>query len=308
MSTVHSKPQLYSNDWWPSPRKQALPAQCPSDHLLHVVKICVLPCRASVKAKRQKSANLGFSACLCAFNVKLLYCNFILASSWSYSRVETPSKRCRTVCMMSLMRCPSRQITGSHRCILSCRLKGHADCTVAPHRCGSLSQPLQRILPDRKLWHIQPCRNRHVQPLLCLRARIKQLAFEATDIFSLCRLVRLCAVASAPGSAKAIQESPTPLSEDFSKWYLDVVRLCQLADYGPVRGTMVMRPYGYAIWELTQRYLDSEFKRTGHENVYFPQMIPLSFLAKEADHVEGFAPELALVTKGAAPAQPTCHE
>lgn len=64
---------------------------------------------------------------------------------------------------------------------------------------------------------------------------------------------------------------------------------------------MVMRPYGYAIWELTQRYLDSEFKRTGHENVYFPQMIPLSFIAKEAEHVEGFAPELALVTKGAAP-------
>lgn len=108
----------------------------------------------------------------------------------------------------------------------------------------------------------------------------------------------MCAVANAPGSSKAVQESPTPLSEDFSKWYLDVVRLCQLADYGPVRGTMVMRPYGYAIWELTQRYLDSEFKRTGHENVYFPQMIPYSFIAKEADHVEGFAPELALVTKG----------
>lgn len=88
------------------------------------------------------------------------------------------------------------------------------------------------------------------------------------------------------------------MSEDFSKWYLDVVKLCQLADYGPVRGTMVMRPYGYAIWEHTQRFLDAEFKRTGHENVYFPQLIPYSFIAKEADHVEGFAPELALVTKG----------
>lgn len=92
------------------------------------------------------------------------------------------------------------------------------------------------------------------------------------------------------------------MSEDFSKWYLDVVKLCQLADYGPVRGTMVMRPYGYAIWENTQRFLDAEFKRTGHENVYFPQLIPYSFIAKEADHVEGFAPELALVTKGTCPA------
>lgn len=88
------------------------------------------------------------------------------------------------------------------------------------------------------------------------------------------------------------------MSEDFSKWYLDVVKLCQLADYGPVRGTMVIRPYGYAIWEHTQRFLDAEFKRTGHENAYFPQLIPYSFIAKEADHVEGFAPELALVTKG----------
>ena len=91
------------------------------------------------------------------------------------------------------------------------------------------------------------------------------------------------------------------MSEDFSRWYLDVVRLCQLADYGPVRGTMVIRPYGYAVWERIQRFLDDEFKRTGHENAYFPQLIPLSFIAKEADHVEGFAPELALVTKGAPP-------
>ena len=102
--------------------------------------------------------------------------------------------------------------------------------------------------------------------------------------------IRACAAIAAP-DAKAVQESPTPMSEDFSKWYLDVVRLCQLADYGPVRGTMVMRPYGYAIWENTQRFLDAEFKRTGHENVYFPQLIPYSFIAKEADHVEGFAPE-----------------
>ncbi|KAK9801960.1 hypothetical protein WJX73_001837 [Symbiochloris irregularis] len=95
------------------------------------------------------------------------------------------------------------------------------------------------------------------------------------------------------GSDKAI----TPKSEDYSRWYLDIVREAQLADYGPVRGTMVIRPYGYAIWEGIQRHLDAEFKATGHQNAYFPQLIPLSFLNKEADHVEGFAPELCLVTK-----------
>ncbi|PSC72151.1 prolyl-tRNA synthetase [Micractinium conductrix] len=99
---------------------------------------------------------------------------------------------------------------------------------------------------------------------------------------------------SKKGEAKAI----TPKSEDFSRWYLDVVRECQLADYGPVRGTMVIRPYGYAIWEGVQTHLDKAFKETGHQNAYFPQLIPLSFLQKEADHVEGFAPELALVTQG----------
>lgn len=78
-----------------------------------------------------------------------------------------------------------------------------------------------------------------------------------------------------------------------------MVREAQLADYGPVRGTMVIRPYGYAIWEGVQSHLDARFKETGHQNAYFPQLIPLSFLQKEADHVEGFAPELALVTKGA---------
>ena len=82
------------------------------------------------------------------------------------------------------------------------------------------------------------------------------------------------------------------------RWYLDVVREAQLADYGPVRGTMVIRPYGFALWEALQQYLDRRFKETGHQNAYFPQLIPLSFLQKEADHVEGFAPELALVTKG----------
>ena len=98
-------------------------------------------------------------------------------------------------------------------------------------------------------------------------------------------------------SAK-VEEAITPKSEDFSKWYLDIVAKAALADYGPVRGTMVIRPYGYALWEAIQSNLDAKFKSTGHENAYFPQLIPYSFIAKEAAHVEGFAPELALVTKG----------
>jgi len=94
------------------------------------------------------------------------------------------------------------------------------------------------------------------------------------------------------------EESVTPKSEDYSRWYLDVVAKAQMADYGPVRGTMVIRPYGYALWENIQRWLDASFKARGVDNAYFPQLIPLSFIAKEAQHVEGFAPELALVTRG----------
>ena len=82
------------------------------------------------------------------------------------------------------------------------------------------------------------------------------------------------------------------------RWYLDVVKQAELADYGPVRGTMVIRPWGYALWEALQTYLDRRFKETGHQNAYFPCLIPLSFFQKEASHVEGFAPELAIVTKG----------
>eukprot|EP00879_Flechtneria_rotunda_P011387 GHRR01011894.1.p1 GENE.GHRR01011894.1~~GHRR01011894.1.p1 ORF type:complete len:417 (+),score=182.75 GHRR01011894.1:350-1600(+) len=100
------------------------------------------------------------------------------------------------------------------------------------------------------------------------------------------------------GGSKASEEAVTPKSEDFSRWYLDVVAKAELADYGPVRGTMVIRPYGYAIWELIQSYLDGRFKASGHQNAYFPQLIPYGFITKEAEHVEGFAPELALVTKG----------
>src|SRR5687767_1294898 len=90
----------------------------------------------------------------------------------------------------------------------------------------------------------------------------------------------------------------TPQSEDFSRWYLDVVRRAELADYTPVKGCMAIRPYGYAIWELIQAALDRRFKATGHVNAYFPLFIPASLLMKEKEHVEGFAPQVAWVTKG----------
>jgi prolyl-tRNA synthetase len=85
---------------------------------------------------------------------------------------------------------------------------------------------------------------------------------------------------------------------DFSAWYNEVIQRAELADYSPVRGCMVIRPNGYAIWEQMQRALDDMFKATGHQNAYFPLLIPQSFLAREAEHVEGFAPETAVVTHG----------
>ena len=88
----------------------------------------------------------------------------------------------------------------------------------------------------------------------------------------------------------------TPQSNDASKWYTDVITKAQLADYGPVKGTMVIRPYGYSIWESIKDEFDSRFKKTNHTNAYFPLFIPKSFLAKEAEHVEGFAKECAVVT------------
>ena len=90
----------------------------------------------------------------------------------------------------------------------------------------------------------------------------------------------------------------TPQSKDFGRWYIDVVRRAELADYSPVKGCMVIRPYGYAIWELMQQGLDRRFKATGHVNAYFPLLIPESLLMKEAEHVEGFAPQVAWVTQG----------
>ncbi|MFQ5825023.1 MAG: proline--tRNA ligase, partial [bacterium] len=90
----------------------------------------------------------------------------------------------------------------------------------------------------------------------------------------------------------------TKRSEDYSRWYLDVIAAAELADYAPVKGCMVIRPNGYAIWEKMQAALDGMFKETGHVNAYFPLFIPESYLKKEAEHVEGFAPECAVVTHG----------
>ena len=97
---------------------------------------------------------------------------------------------------------------------------------------------------------------------------------------------------------KALVAEITPQSEDFSRWYTDVIRRAELADYSPVKGCMVLRPYGYAVWELIQQGLDRRFKATGHVNAYFPLFIPEELLRKEAAHIEGFAPEVAWVTQG----------
>lgn len=97
---------------------------------------------------------------------------------------------------------------------------------------------------------------------------------------------------------KQFVEDLTDQTDDFSRWYNEVVRKAQLADYSPVRGSMVIRPYGYGLWENMQRLLDRRIKDTGHQNAYFPLLIPESLLQLEADHVEGFAPECAWVTHG----------
>src|SRR3954464_8480481 len=90
----------------------------------------------------------------------------------------------------------------------------------------------------------------------------------------------------------------TSPSEDFPRWYQDVVAKAELAENGPVRGTMVIRPYGWAIWERMQAEIDARIKEAGAQNAYFPLFIPMSYIAKEAEHVEGFSPELAVVTHG----------
>jgi len=96
----------------------------------------------------------------------------------------------------------------------------------------------------------------------------------------------------------AEEKALTPRATDFSAWYNELIMKAELADYSPVRGCMVIRPNGYAIWEQMQRALDGMFKETGHQNAYFPLFIPQSFLSREAEHVEGFAPETAVVTHG----------
>lgn len=97
---------------------------------------------------------------------------------------------------------------------------------------------------------------------------------------------------------KKLVEAITSMDEDFARWYTDIVKKADLVEYASVKGCMIVRPYGYAIWELIQNELDRRFKETGHENVYMPMFIPESLLQKEKDHVEGFAPEVAWVTHG----------
>lgn len=93
-------------------------------------------------------------------------------------------------------------------------------------------------------------------------------------------------------------EQITPRSEDYSRWYTDVIQKTDLADYAPVKGCMVIKPYGFTLWEHIKEGLDRRFKETGHVNAYFPLLIPLSFIQKESEHVAGFSPELAVVTHG----------
>lgn len=97
---------------------------------------------------------------------------------------------------------------------------------------------------------------------------------------------------------KKLVEDITSMSTDFAKWYTDIVKKAELMDYSSVKGCMIIRPYGYAIWENIQKILDAAFKKLGHENVAMPLFIPESLLQKEKDHVEGFAPEVAWVTQG----------
>ena len=97
---------------------------------------------------------------------------------------------------------------------------------------------------------------------------------------------------------KKMVDDITSMDVDFAKWYTDIVKKAELCDYSSVKGCMIIRPYGYAIWENIQSILDAEFKKTGHQNVAMPLFIPESLLQKEKDHVEGFAPEVAWVTYG----------
>ncbi len=101
-----------------------------------------------------------------------------------------------------------------------------------------------------------------------------------------------------PPKGRIMARNITDPGSDYSRWYQDVIREAELADSAPVRGCMIIRPYGYALWERISGDLDRRFKETGHENAYFPLFIPQSFITREAEHVEGFSPELAMVTHG----------
>jgi len=95
-----------------------------------------------------------------------------------------------------------------------------------------------------------------------------------------------------------VSKEITPKGQDYSQWYLDVVLKADMADYGPVKGCMIIKPYGYAVWEHMQRDMDRRIKETGHVNAYFPLFVPKSLLEREKEHVEGFSPECAWVTIG----------
>ncbi len=101
-----------------------------------------------------------------------------------------------------------------------------------------------------------------------------------------------------PSRDKEFVKEITPKAVDYSQWYIDVILKTKMMDYAPMKGFMAIRPLGYALWEKIQQQMDRRFKETGHENAYFPTFIPQSLLEKEAEHVEGFAPELAWVTRG----------
>lgn len=120
-----------------------------------------------------------------------------------------------------------------------------------------------------------------------------KLLVKAKDFYSI-----ILQIGESMSSDKDFIKQITKRSEDFSRWYTDVIKRAELADYSPMKGMMVIRPYGYEIWEHIQSNLDKMFKDTGHKNAYFPLFIPESFLKKEAEHVEGFAPEVAWVSFG----------
>ena len=161
---------------------------------------------------------------------------------------------------------------------------------------GPPSQHTRRLHPPTL--PTPPLTHTSIRRLLLARTVARRAPSRPPPPFAAAASSSASATTKKNATGAAAELAVTPRSVDFSRWYLDVVREGALADYGPVRGTMVIRPYGYAIWESLQKWLDAAFKKEGVDNAYFPQLIPLSFLEKEAAHVDGFAPELAIVTRG----------